>query len=57
MSAMIFEVCSQSAPSFSYVWPRRVSSATVCRINRCLIYGAGGYSMMLKRLKEKKEEK
>ncbi len=29
------------------------STATISRINRCLNYGGGGYSTVLKRLKEK----
>ena len=33
-----------------------VSSATICRVNRCLGYGSGGYSMILDRLKEEEEK-
>lgn len=29
-----------------------VSSATICRVNKCLHYGSGGYRMTLDRLKE-----
>ena len=29
-----------------------VSSATICRVNRCLGYGSGGYGMVIDRLKE-----
>lgn len=29
-----------------------VSSATICRVNKCLHYGSGGYRMTLERLKE-----
>ena len=29
-----------------------VSSATICRVNRCLQYGDGGYATVLQRLKE-----
>ena len=29
-----------------------VSSATICRVNRCLQYGDGGYAPVLQRLKE-----
>lgn len=29
-----------------------VSTATISRVNRSLVYGAGGYDMMLKKLKE-----
>ena len=29
------------------------STATISRVNRCLTYGAGGYRMLLDRLKEK----
>ena len=28
------------------------SSATICRVNKCLLYGSGGYRTALKRLKE-----
>jgi len=28
------------------------SSATVCRVKRCLEYGAGGYSLIIERMKE-----
>lgn len=30
------------------------STATISRVNRCLIYGADGYNIILKRLEEKK---
>ena len=30
------------------------STATISRINKCLVYGAGGYKLALDRLKEKK---
>lgn len=29
-----------------------VSSATICRVNKCLQYGDGGYATVLQRLKE-----
>lgn len=29
-----------------------ISTATVCRINKCLKYGAGGYASAIKKLKE-----
>lgn len=29
-----------------------VSSATISRVNKCLLYGNGGYGMILERLKE-----
>ena len=29
-----------------------VSSATICRVNKCLQYGDGGYRLVLDRLKE-----
>ncbi len=32
-----------------------VSSATICRVNKCLQYGSGGYRTVLKRLEEKSE--
>ena len=33
-----------------------VSTATISRVNRCLLYGAGGYKLMLDRMKRKEEE-
>ena len=32
----------------------KASTATISRVNRCLIYGADGYRLILKRLKELK---
>lgn len=29
-----------------------VSSATICRVNRCLGYGTGGYAMVIERMKK-----
>ena len=34
-----------------------VSSATICRVNKCLLYGDGGYRLVLDRLKKTEEEK
>ena len=28
------------------------SSATICRVNKCLLYGSGGYNIALERLKK-----
>lgn len=33
------------------------SSATISRVNRCLIYGSDGYKIILSRLEEKEKEK
>ena len=33
-----------------------VSSATICRVNRCLGYGAGGYGMVIERMKEEEAQ-
>ena len=33
-----------------------VSSATICRVNKCLNYGDGGYRMVLQRLEGKQDE-
>ena len=33
-----------------------VSSATICRVNKCLNYGDGGYRMVLDRLEGKTDE-
>ena len=33
-----------------------VSSATISRVNRCLLYGAGGYKLCLERLRGQQEE-
>ena len=30
-----------------------VSSATITRVNKCISYGADGYKIVLKRMKEK----
>ncbi len=30
------------------------STATISRINKCLVYGAGGYKLVLERMKKKK---
>lgn len=30
------------------------STATISRVNRCLLYGSGGYNMILERLSEEK---
>lgn len=32
----------------------KASTATISRINKCLVYGADGYTRVLKRLEEKK---
>ena len=32
------------------------SSATISRVNRCLVYGSGGYRLVLERMKEKENE-
>jgi uncharacterized protein YerC len=34
-----------------------MSTATISRVNRCLEYGDGGYSMILDRLAKKGEKK
>ncbi len=31
------------------------STATISRVNRCLLYGSGGYNMILERLSEEKQ--
>ena len=31
----------------------KASTATISRINKCLVYGAGGYELVIERLKEK----
>lgn len=31
------------------------STATISRINKCLVYGAGGYRLVLERLKDKEK--
>lgn len=33
-----------------------VSTATICRVNKCRLYGNGGYETALKRLKEEEKE-
>lgn len=32
------------------------SSATICRVNKCLVYGDGGYRTVLERLQEEAEK-
>ncbi|MBP0990134.1 MAG: TrpR-like protein YerC/YecD [Oscillospiraceae bacterium] len=32
------------------------SSATICRVNKCLEYGRGGYKKIIKRMEEKKDD-
>lgn len=32
-----------------------ISSATICRVNKCLSYGEGGYRAAIERLKEEKQ--
>ncbi|HOA41951.1 MAG TPA: YerC/YecD family TrpR-related protein [Bacillota bacterium] len=33
----------------------KASTATISRVNRCLLYGADGYQLILKRLKEREQ--
>ena len=33
-----------------------ISSATICRVNKCLNYGEGGYRSAIEKLKAEKEE-
>lgn len=33
-----------------------VSTATICRVNKCLLYGNGGYETALQRLKEEEQQ-
>ncbi|MBP3305566.1 MAG: TrpR-like protein YerC/YecD [Oscillospiraceae bacterium] len=40
------EVCAETG----------ASSATISRVNRCLLYGGGGYRTVLRRMKEKQNE-
>ena len=35
----------------------KASTATISRINKCLVYGADGYQRVLARLKEKEQDK
>ncbi|MBS5335025.1 MAG: YerC/YecD family TrpR-related protein [Anaerovoracaceae bacterium] len=35
----------------------KASTATISRVNKCLLYGAEGYTRVLKRLKEENDEK
>ena len=34
----------------------KASTATISRINKCLVYGAGGYELVIDRLKDKETE-
>lgn len=33
-----------------------ISSATICRVNKCLLYGEGGYRTAIEKWKEEKKE-
>ena len=33
------------------------STATICRVNKCLVYGSGGYRYVLDQEKKKRQEK
>ncbi len=44
--------------NYNEVWKDTgVSSATICRVNKCLNYGDGGYRMILDRLGGSEDEK
>lgn len=52
------EVARMLADGHSYqktIAETGASSATISRVKRCLDYGAGGYALVLDRLKEEKE--
>lgn len=34
----------------------KVSSATICRVNRCLTYGSGGYVEVLEKMKQEEKK-
>lgn len=37
-------------------WETGASSATISRVNKCLLYGEDGYRLILQRLKEENDE-
>lgn len=45
---------SDKEPYTEIVTETGVSTATISRVNRCLLYGADGYNIILDRLKETK---
>jgi TrpR-related protein YerC/YecD len=54
-----FEVAKQLKADVTYheiVESTGASTATISRVNRCLNYGTGGYSLVLKRLEEGAEQ-
>ena len=55
-----FEVAKQLKADVTYhdiVERTGASTATISRVNRCLIYGAGGYRLLLQRVEEGAEKK
>ena len=53
--AQRFEVACQlsAGKNYSEVYEDTgVSSATICRVNKCLVYGDGGYGIALERLRK-----
>ncbi len=56
--AQRFEVARQLAQGKNYGLISKqtgASSATICRVNRCLLYGAGGYRRVIEKLDGKTE--
>ena len=56
--AQRFRVAAQLSDSKNYneiQLSTGASSATISRVNKCLLYGSGGYATALKRLAEEKE--
>lgn len=59
MQAMIqrFQVACQLDQNMNYseiTEATGASSATICRVNKCLMYGDGGYRIALDRMKKKR---
>ena len=57
--AQRFEVAGMLADKKSYQTITKetgMSTATISRVNRALLYGAGGYQLVLERLQKDKEE-
>lgn len=53
---LVAKLLSEQAVYNKIVEETGASTATISRVNRCYLYGAGGYSTVLAKLKEDKKE-
>lgn len=51
---LVAKMLSEQAVYNKIVEETGASTATISRVNRCYLYGAGGYSMILDKIKEEK---